>query len=343
VKRYLNTLFVTKQGAYLSKEGETVVVSLEHKKLLQIPSIAISGIVCFGNIMISPFLMGYCAENNISLSFLSEYGRFLASVQGRISGNVLLRRKQYRVADDENESLEISRNFISAKIYNCRTVIKRAVRDHPDKVNIEDLNKVSDYLVFSIRKVQSAGSLDELRGIEGDTAASYFSVFDNLVLTNNKDFRFKERNRRPPKDNINCLLSFIYTLLTYDVRSALDSVGLDSCVGFLHKDRPGRASLALDMVEEWRAAVGDRVVLSLINREQLTDKNFKKSDTGAVLMTDEGRRTVIETYQKKKQEEINHPFLNETVEIGLLFYIQALLLARFLRGDIDAYPAFLWK
>ena len=304
---------------------------------------ALGGIICFGNVGCSPFLMGYCAENNIAISFMTEYGRYLASVHGRINGNVLLRRQQYRIADKDEECLAIARTFTSAKIYNCRSVLCRALRDHPGKITGEPVNSAVACLAASIKKAQAAGDLDELRGIEGDAAGTYFSVFDNLILGQKEDFKFGNRNRRPPLDNVNCLLSFIYTLLMYDVRSALDSVGLDSCVGMLHCDRPGRPSLALDMMEEWRPVIADRLVLSLINRGQLSGKDFKKAETGAVLLSDEGRKTVLTAYQKRKQEEITHPYLQETVQTGLQFYIQALLLARHLRGDMDGYPAFLWK
>ena len=343
MKKYLNTLFVTTQGAYLSKEGETIVVTAEKQKLLQVPACAIGGIICFGNVGCSPFLMGFCAEKSIAISFLTEYGRYLASVHGRINGNVLLRRQQYRIADNEKDCLAIARSFTAAKIYNSRSVLCRALRDHSDKIAGDVVNSAADYLAASIKKSQAAHNLDELRGIEGDAAGTYFSVFDHLILGQKEDFKFGDRNRRPPLDNVNCLLSFIYTLLMYDVRSALDSVGLDSCVGMLHRDRPGRPSLALDMMEEWRSVIADRLVLSLINREQLSGKDFKKAETGAVLLSDEGRKTVLTAYQKRKQEEITHPYLQETVQTGLLFYIQALLLARHLRGDIDGYPAFLWK
>ncbi len=343
MRKYLNTLFVTTQGAYLSKEGETVVVSAEKQKVLQVPACALGGIICFGNVGCSPFLMGYCAENSIAISFMTQYGRYLASVHGRINGNVLLRREQYRIADSGEHSLTISRAFVSAKIFNCRNVLNRAVRDHADKINAALVNAAAEYLAASIKRAQVAKSSDELRGIEGDAAGTYFSVYDNLIVAQKDVFKFGDRTRRPPLDNVNCLLSFIYTLLMHDVRSALDAVGLDSCVGMFHTDRPGRPSLALDMMEEWRPLIADRLVLSLINREQLSDKDFSKAATGAVLLSDEGRKTVLTAYQKRKQEEITHPYLQETVQTGLLFYIQALLLARHLRGDLDGYPAFLWK
>lgn len=343
MKKYLNTLFVTTQGAYLSKEGETVVVSAEKQKLLQVPSSALGGIICFGNVGCSPFLMGHCAKTNIAISFMTEYGRYLASVHGRINGNVLLRRQQYRAADNDGVSLPAARAMIAAKLHNCRSVLSRALRDHAEKIDAGLVGKAADYLAAAARKTQSASSLEELRGIEGDAAGTYFGVFDNLILAQKQDFKFSERNRRPPRDNVNCLLSFLYTLLMHDVRSALDAVGLDSCVGMFHCDRPGRASLALDMMEEWRPVIADRLALSLINRAQLSGADFKTAETGAVILSDEGRKTLLTAYQKRKQEETTHPYLQETVQTGLLFYIQALLFARHLRGDLDGYPAFLWK
>lgn len=343
MKKYLNTLFITRQGTYLSKEGETIAINIDHKTVSRIPALSINGIICFGNISVSPFLMGYCAENNISLSFLSEHGKFLANVIGKKNGNVLLRRSQYRVADDPDFSLKISKGMIIAKIYNCRTVLNRALRDHSEKINSEKIEEASEYLKYHALKADKSLNMQELRGIEGDCAKTYFSVFDELILAQKDTFNFKGRTRRPPLDNVNCLLSYLYTLLMYDVRSALESVGLDSYVGFFHTDRPGRASLALDMMEEWRPVIADRLALSLINREQLNSRDFRKTESGAVILSDEGRRTLLESYQKRKTDEISHPYLKETIPVGLLFYTQALLLARFLRGDIDGYPAFLWK
>ena len=252
MKKYLNTLFVTTQGAYLSKEGETVVVSVDKVKRLQLPIHTISGIVCFGNISMSPFLMGFCAENKVSVSFLTENGHFLASVQGKVSGNVLLRREQYRRADDEEYSSSIARTILTGKISNCRTVLQRALRDHPDKVDTETISRESSRLKCSINQLYRAAGLNELRGIEGEAANTYFGVFNNLIVAQRNDFRFGIRSRRPPLDEVNCLLSFLYTLLMQDVRSALECVGLDSCVGFLHRDRPGRPGLALDIMEEFR-------------------------------------------------------------------------------------------
>jgi CRISPR-associated protein Cas1 len=343
VKKYLNTLFVTTQGAYLFKEGETVVIKVEQEIRLQVPIHTISGIVCFGQVSCSPFLMGFCAENNVAISFLSEYGRFLASVRGKTSGNVLLRREQYRKADELKTSCEIAKSILTGKIANCRTVLLRALRDHPEKLVDTNIEKVSKRLSHSIESLQRTDDLNILRGIEGESANDYFSVFGDLIVAQKDDFRFEERNRRPPRDNVNCLVSFLYTLLMHDVRSALESVGLDSYVGFLHRDRPGRAGLALDIMEEFRPFLADRLVLSLINREQIDKKGFTMSESNAVLMNDETRKTVIAAYQKRKLEEIEHPYLKETVQIGLLFYIQALLFARYLRGDIDGYPVFIWR
>jgi len=343
MKKYLNTLFITTQGAYLSKEGETVVVSVNKETKLQVPVHTIWGIVCFGQVSMSPYLMGFCAENKVAVSFLTEYGYFLASIQGKISGNVLLRRKQYRSADDATYSAQIAKFIIMGKIANCRTVLQRALRDHADKLDSNEVAETSKQLNLYLNQIQNTDNLDELRGIEGAAANSYFSVFDHLIVNQKSDFKFDKRSRRPPLDEINCLLSFLYTLLMHDVRSALETVGLDSCVGFLHRDRSGRPGLALDLMEEFRPFLADRLALSLINREQIRKKRFKKMESGAVLMDDDTRKEVLVAYQKRKQEEIMHPYLKEKVQVGLLFYIQALLLARHLRGDIDGYPVFIWK
>jgi len=343
MKKYLNTLFITTQGAYLSKEGETVVVSVNKEIKLQLPIHTIQGIVCFGQVSISPYLMGFCAENKVAVSFLTEYGNFLASVQGKISGNVLLRREQYRRADDEIYSSQITRSILIGKIANCRTVLQRALRDHADKVSKDKLNEASKNLSYYLNQIQKTDTLDKLRGIEGAAANNYFDVFDHLIVSQKNDFKFSKRNRRPPLDEVNCLLSFLYTLLMHDVRSALESVGLDSCVGFLHRDRPGRPGLALDIMEEFRPFLADRLTLSLINREQVRKKEFKKMESGAVLMNENLRKKVLIAYQKRKQEKIIHPYLKEKVYVGILFYIQALLFARYLRRDINGYPVFIWK
>jgi CRISPR-associated protein Cas1 len=343
MKKHLNTLYVTTQGAYLSKEGETVVVKVDGDVRLRLPVHTISGIVCFGNVGCSPFLMGFCAENQVGVSFLTEHGRFLARVQGPVSGNVLLRREQYRRADDLERSAEIAKSILTGKIANCRAVLQRVIRDHGNKIDEEEMRRAVMRLTRQIDLLGQPYPLDGLRGIEGDSAHIYFDVFDDLIVAQKDTFRFNERNRRPPLDNVNCLLSFIYTLLMHDVRSALETVGLDPAVGFLHRDRPGRPGLALDLMEEFRPFIADRLTLSLINLQQVQDKGFKKMESGAVTMNDETRKTVLVAYQERKQEEIMHPFLGEKIAIGILFHVQALLMARYLRGDLDGYPPFIWK
>jgi CRISPR-associated protein Cas1 len=343
MKRHLNTLFVTTQGAYLAKEGESVVVRVEKETRLRVPVHTLGGIVCFGNVGCSPFLMGFCAERDVAISFLSEHGRFLARVRGPVSGNVLLRREQYRRADDMTISAEMARAVLTGKLANCRTVLQRALRDHSDKLDADKVSQASKQISGSLRRLQEDISLNSLRGIEGDAAHVYFNVFDHLITSQKEDFSFKERNRRPPLDNVNCLLSFLYTLVMHDVRSALESVGLDPAVGFLHRDRPGRPGLALDLMEEFRPFLADRLALSLINLCQVQKKGFRKTESGAILMDDETRKIVLVAYQKRKQNEIMHPFIEEKVTIGLLFHTQALLLARYLRGDLDGYPPFIWK
>jgi CRISPR-associated protein Cas1 len=343
MKKHLNTLFVTTQGAYLSKEGETIAVKIDGETRLQLPIHTIGGIVCFGQVSCSPYLMGFCAEKGVTISFLSEYGRFLARVQGPVSGNVLLRREQYRWADDPVRSANMARSFIIAKIANCRTVLQRVLRDHTEKIEVENVRRTVALLGRCLELCNHETNLDALRGIEGESAHAYFMVFDNLIVSQKETFKFEERNRRPPLDNVNCLLSFLYTLLVHDARSALESVGLDPAVGFLHRDRPGRPSLALDLIEEFRAFLADRLALSLINLRQIQDKGFKKMESGAVIMDDDTRKTVLKTYQERKQEEILHPFVEEKMSVGLLMHMQAILMARHLRGDMDGYPPFIWK
>jgi len=343
MRKLLNTLYVSSQGSYLQKEGETVVIERERQKVMQIPIHTIGGIVCFGNVLCSPFLLGFCAERDVAVSFLSEHGRFLASVRGPVSGNVLLRRQQYRMADDEEATRGIAANVISGKLANCRIVINRTIRDHAAKVDAGALKEASDNIGNIIERIPRMLRTDEVRGLEGQAAAEYFRVFDHLIVDQKDDFVFAERNRRPPLDEVNALLSFVYTLLAHDVRSALETVGLDPVVGFLHRDRPGRPGLALDIMEEFRPVIADRLVLSLINRRQLGKKGFTKASNGAVTMDDDTRKTVLTEYQSRKQDEIHHPYIEETVPIGLLFFIQANLMARYIRGDIDGYPPFFWR
>ncbi|OGR07030.1 MAG: subtype I-C CRISPR-associated endonuclease Cas1 [Deltaproteobacteria bacterium RIFOXYD12_FULL_50_9] len=343
MKKLLNTLFVTSQGAYLNKEGETVTVNIEREVRLRVPIHTLGGVVCFGQVSMSPFLMGFCAERGVLVSFLTEYGKFLARVQGPVSGNVLLRREQYRRADDSDSSAYIARMVVIAKIANCRTVLQRVLRDHPDKIEHIAIRAAIDRLSAILMHLELALELDRVRGYEGEAAHIYFGVFDHLIITHKEDFQFRERNRRPPLDRVNCLLSFLYTLLMHDVSAALEAVGLDPAVGFLHRDRPGRRGLALDIMEEFRPFLADRLALSLINLGQVRAKGFKVMETGAVVMDDETRKGLLVAYQKRKQEEIMHPFIGEKVAIGLLFHVQAMLLARFLRGDLDGYPPFIWK
>lgn len=343
MKKHLNTLFVTTQGAYLAKEGETVAVKINQEIRLRIPVHTIGGIVCFGNVSCSPYLMGFCAQNGVGISYLTEHGRFLARVQGPVSGNVLLRREQYRRADDQDYSAKMAKSFVTGKIANGRTVLQRVLRDHAQKLDEDKLRRGVDDMSRSLQSLELNQPLDSVRGLEGDAAHTYFKVFDHLIIAQKETFKFEERNRRPPLDNVNCLLSFLYTLLMHDCRSALESVGLDPAVGFLHRDRPGRPGLALDMMEEFRPFLADRLALSLINLRQVQDKGFNKTEAGAVMMNDETRKTLLVAYQERKQEEIIHPFLDEKVTIGILFHVQAMLLARCLRGDLDGYPPFIWK
>jgi CRISPR-associated protein Cas1 len=343
VRKLLNTLYVTSQGSYIHKEGETIIVEREQQKVLQLPVHTLGGIVCFGNVLCSPFLLGFCAEHDISISFLTEYGSFLASVRGPVSGNVLLRREQYRIADNSEKSAKIAANIVTGKLMNSRLVMNRAIRDHGDKIDIATIRRASSSIYRLIEELAIAVNLDEIRGIEGMAASEYFAVFNQLIVDQKEDFVFNERNRRPPLDPVNALLSFIYTLLVHDVRSALETVGLDPTVGFLHRDRPGRPGLALDLMEEFRPVIADRLVLSLINRRQVAPNGFKKAESGAVVIDDSTRKTVLVEYQNRKQDEIFHPYIEEKIPLGLLFFVQANLMARFIRGDIDGYPPFFWR
>jgi CRISPR-associated protein Cas1 len=339
MRKLLNVLYVTAQGAYLSKEGETVLVRVEQETKLRLPIHTLEGIVCMGLVSMSPALMGFCAERQVGVSFLTEHGRFLARVQGPVNGNVLLRREQYRRADDLSASGVVAQAILLAKIANSRTVLLRAERERPS----ETLNAACLQLARSLRLVESALELNALRGFEGGAASTYFGVFNELIISQQQDFQFHERSRRPPLDNVNSLLSFVYVLLAHDVASALETVGLDPAVGFLHRDRPGRNGLALDLMEELRPILADRLALSLINRKQVAATGFSRSETGGVVMEDSTRKEVLVAWQKRKQEEVMHPFLGECIPIGLIPYAQALLLARHLRGDLDAYPAFFWR
>jgi len=343
VKKLLNTLYVTSADSYLSLDGETVVVLNQDKVLGRIPLHNLEGIVAFGYTGASPALMGECANRNISLCFLNPNGRFLARVTGKVYGNVTLRKEQYRISDDPELSCRIAKNFIIGKLFNARWVIERATREHSLSVDCEKLKKVSSQLQNFIELIRECTSTEQLRGYEGEAASLYFSVFDGLILQQKEHFYFRGRNKRPPMDRVNALLSFVYTLLANNTASALETVGLDPYVGFLHTDRPGRISLALDLMEELRPVMADRFVLSLINKRIINADGFNIRENGSVEMTDETRKAVLTHWQNRKQETIKHPFLEEKVEWGLVPYAQALLLARTIRNDLDEYPPFLWK
>ena len=343
MKKLLNTLYVTTSDARLALDGENVVVYQGDDALGRFPLHNLEGIVVFGYIGASPALMGACVSRNISLCFLTPFGKFLARVVGKEYGNVTLRKTQYSVSADEVRSAEISKSFLLGKIYNSRWVIERAIRDYPMRLDVERLKTASGFLKRSTCEIMTGSNLEQLRGIEGEAASVYFGVFDELILQQKDSFHFDVRNRRPPLDNVNALLSFVYTLLANQTAAALTTVGLDSYVGFLHRDRPGRISLALDLMEELRSVYADRFVLSIINKKIITASGFEKKEDGAVVMTDDTRKVVLTAWQNKKQEIITHPFIQEKLEWGLVPYVQAMLLARYLRGDIDAYPPFLWK
>lgn len=342
MKTHLNTLFVTTEGAYLAKDGQAIAVRIDKQTRLRVPLHNLDGVVCFGRIGCSPILMGACAEAGVTISFLSPYGRFRAAVCGFTPGNVLLRRQQYRTSDDADKSLDVAKTIVVAKVANCRSVLLRGARDTQDSAGAEALRTVARRLAGNLDSIRSSESLDQLRGYEGETASSYFCAF-NHVLNGDQAFAFTKRSRRPPLDRINALLSFVYSLLMHDARSACEASGLDSAVGFLHRDRPGRPGLALDLMEEFRPFLADRLVASLINRRQVHAKGFEILETGAVTMDDKTRKTVLVAWQQRKQESIIHPFLQERTTIGLLVHLQARLLARHLRGDLDGYPAFIWK
>lgn len=338
-----NTLFITTQGSYLAREGDNLLVRVEKETKARFPIHTLGGLVCFGQVSMSPPAMGLCGDAGVSVSFLTEWGKFLARVEGAISGNVLLRRRQYRLAEDEPSAAAIARAMVSAKVANSRTVLLRALRDYPDHAAAPSIETAIERLAGTLHDLQSLDTLDQIRGAEGEAAQSYFAVFDHLITAQKERFQFQGRNRRPPLDRVNALLSFLYAILGHDARAACESVGLDPQSGFLHSLRPGRASLALDLMEEFRAFLADRLVLSLINRKQVSPKGFRTTESGAVEMDDDTRKIVLVAWQKRKQEELQHPFLKEKMTVGLLLHIQARLLARHLRGDLDAYPPFFWR
>lgn len=343
MKHLLNTLYVTTEDAYLAKDGENVVVQRASSELARFPLHTLENIVCFTYGGASPALMGHCAANGVNLCFMTPRGRFLARTVGENNGNVLLRKKQYQTSENEGESCRIARNMIFGKVFNGRWSIERTARDHPMRVDAERLKAASAQLGKSLPAIEASEDLGRLRGLEGEAAAVYFGVFDEMILNNKESFYYRERSRRPPEDNMNALLSFAYALLTNDCAAALEGVGLDAYVGFLHRDRPGRPSLALDLMEELRAVVADRFALTAVNSRTVGPEGFTLRENGGVLLSDDCRKRVLSAWQEKKKETITHPYLKEKMPWGLVPHVQALLLARYLRGDMEAYPPFLWK
>lgn len=346
MRRQLNTVYVTTDGAWLRKDGENIVMEVEGETRARLPAHMLESLVCFGRVLVSPPLLGYCMQKGISVCHLSPNGKFLARVEGAVSGNVLLRREQYRRTDDNSSCAAIVRSILIGKIHNQRAVVSRGLRDYGNELP----EPARSALTHADKRLKRIGErllierqADVMRGLEGEAAQVYFGVFDHLIRTPDNAMRFGGRSRRPPTDATNALLSFLYTLLTHDCRSALETVGLDPAVGFLHRDRPGRPSLALDLVEEFRPLLGDRLALSLINRKQVSSRDFTHLDNGAVLLKESARKTVLTAYQERKRKELHHVFLGEKIEIGLFAAIQSQLLARHLRGDLDGYPPFLWK
>ncbi len=340
MRKLLNTLYVTTPESYLYKDGMNVVISVKQQEVFRIPVINIESIVTFGYMGASPGLMKLCSDNGVSLTFLSPNGRFVSRIQGQTRGNVLLRMAQYYLADETEKSLHVAQLIVAGKIQNYRNVLRRYIRDYGEDNEVENISKALDN---SKRDALRSRDKKELMGIEGLAANHYFSVFHKLILQQQDGFPFNGRNRRPPKDAVNAMLSLSYTLLANDTTAALETVGLDPYVGFFHAIRPGRSSLALDVMEEMRAYIGDRFVLSLINRRQITSSDFQYQGEKGVVLTDKGRKIFLTAWQNRKKETILHPYLNEKIPIGLLPYVQAMLLARYVRNDIDDYPVFLFK
>jgi CRISPR-associated protein Cas1 len=340
MRKLLNTLYVTMPDAYLSRDGENVVVKAEGAEKARVPIHNLESIVCFNYTGTSPSLMALCCERGVTISYISEHQGFLARVTGRVSGNVLLRRQQYRMADDPCVRTLMARSFVTGKLMNCRSVLLRFMRDHGHRAAVD---KAAAKLLLLCGTLQSQTEVDSIRGIEGEAAGEYYAVLNELILSPNEDFEMRGRNRRPPLDRMNALLSFLYTLLANECASALESVGLDPQVGFLHVDRSGRSGLALDLMEELRPHLADRMVLTLINSRQVAATGFVLRETGAVLMDTDTRKAVIVARQKRKLDEVVHPFLGEKIELGLIPYSQALLLARYVRGDLDGYPPFMFR
>jgi len=343
MRKLLNTLYVTQPECYLALEQETVCVRKEDEILLRVPLLNLEGIITFGYTGASPALMGECARRGIALSFCSGSGRFLARVEGEARGNITLRKTQYRVSDDEAQSCRIARCFLFGKLHNAKWILERAARDYAARLDAVRLKNASAQISSAMEQTLSCETLGQLRGWEGSAAKAYFQNFDQLILQNKLQFSFEIREKRPPTDPVNAMLSFAYTLLAHDCQAALESVGLDPYAGFLHRDRPGRCSLALDLMEELRGVMADRFVLTIINRREIQPSDFLQDENGAVRLKDQSRKVFLNAWQIRKKESLTHPFLQEKIEWGLVPYAQALLLARMLRGDLEAYPPFLWK
>lgn len=339
-----NTLYITTPEAYLRLEGDTVCVMVEEEKRLQVPLHHLAALVLTDHVMLSPALLGRCAEEGRSVVWLTRSGRFSARLEGPVSGNILLRQAQFRAADDPAQSLTLAKAAVAGKLRNSRQLLLRGARESADHTEKETLASVARQIGNQIRKIPAVADLDELRGLEGDTARQYFEALPLVMKPQVRaDFPFDCRSRRPPRDRFNALISFLYALATGDCRAALETVGLDPQLGFLHVVRPGRPALALDLVEEFRAPLADRLALTLVNRSQIQPKHFDEREGGAVLLNDEGRKLVITAWQARKQEEVSHPLLKQTVPVGLLPQTQARLLARKLRGDVAHYVPYLQR
>ena len=339
----LNTLYVTTENSFLRLDHETLKVSVEKETKLQVPLHHLGGVVCFGDVMVSPALMRRCGEDGRSLVLLDRNGRFKARLEGPVSGNVLLRRAQHEWSSNAEKSLGIAKKIVAGKIQNSRQVLMRAAREAADMGDDEALREGAAALADSLSRIARCDDIDRLRGFEGESARAYFNCFDHMVLEDRESFRLDGRNRRPPLDPMNALLSFLYSMLTNDCVAAVEGVGLDPQVGFLHVLRPGRPALALDLIEELRAILADRLALTLVNRRQVTSANFEDRPGGAVHLGEEGRKVVVVAYQTRKQEEILHPLLEQKVPLGLVPHVQARLLARVLRGDMEDYVPFLYR
>ena len=341
MKRLLNTLYITTPDSYLSKDGTNLVVLSKDEEIGRIPIHNLQSVICFGHTGASPSAMRLCTDNSVSLSFMTPYGKFQAAIVGETKGNVLLRREQYRLADNLDTSLEISKNILRGKFMNSRYLLRRGKNDHKDSIDVSRIDQAINHISLSLESIDTYENADSLRGLEGDVARSYFMGLNELILKQKDDFHMKLRSRRPPMDNMNSLLSFLYTLLAHDVKSALEAVGLDPYVGFLHTDRPGRPSLALDIMEEMRPILVDRLALNLVNLSIVSGDGFVEKETGGIIMKNDTRDIVLERWQTRKTEEVFHPFIEEKIKIGLVPHVQSMLLSRYIRKDIDGYAPFL--